>query len=165
MRKIQIDMNNRAILLKLFFILLVFSTGNLYAQNINMYHGVESLQSETGNFYDEGGPNADYPANVEGAITLTFESGTTYNFGAGWVTSQLQFQFMEFALGIGDTLFIYDGDDANAPLIGAYNSVNSPGIVTSTGTKITFVFYSDGIPDLNGLNMGWHARYAAYFAT
>ena len=71
---------------------------------------------------------------------------------------------MEFALGIGDTLFIYDGDDANAPLIGAYNSVNSPGIVTSTGTKITFVFYSDGIPDLNGLNMGWHARYAAYFA-
>ena len=39
MRKIQIDMNNRAILLKLFFILLVFSTGNLYAQNINMYHG------------------------------------------------------------------------------------------------------------------------------
>lgn len=164
MRKIQIDMNNRAILLKLFFILLVFSTGNLYAQNINMYHGVESLQSETGNFYDEGGPNADYPANVEGAITLTFESGTTYDFGAGWVTSQLQFQFMEFALGIGDTLFIYDGDDANAPLIGAYNSVNSPGIVTSTGTKITFVFYSDGIPDLNGLNMGWHARYAAYFA-
>lgn len=156
-------MNNRAILLKLFFVLLTFSLGNLYAQSINMYHGLESLQDETGNFYDEGGPNADYPSNVEGSITLTIRSNTQHNFGAGWVFSQLQFQFVEFALGLGDTLFIYDGDDATAPLIGAYNSVNSPGVVTSTGREITFVFYSDGIPDLNGLNAGWHARFAAYF--
>lgn len=144
-------------------LLLGFSLMTINGQNINMYHG-NQLVGE-GNFYDEGGVSGDYPATTEETITLTLCSETQHDFGAGWVFSQLQFNFTQFALGVGDTLFIYDGDSDASPLIGAYNSVNSPGVVISTGQCLTFVFYSDGIADLNGLNMGWAARYAPYFHT
>lgn len=144
-------------------LLLGFSLRTINGQNINMYQG-NQLTGE-GIFYDEGGVSGDYPATTEETITLTLCSETQHNFGAGWVFSQLQFNFTLFAIGVGDTLFIYDGNNTAAPLIGAYNSVNSPGVVISTGQCLTFVFYSDGIPDLNGLNKGWSARYGPFYHT
>ena len=146
-----------------FLLLLSFTVTNIKGQNLNMYHGYEVV--DEGRFYDSGGPTSDYNALVEGSMTLTLCSGTSHNFGSGWVRSQFQFNFDFFALGVGDTLFIYDGNSISAPLIGAYNSVNSPGSFISNDSCITFVFYSDGIMDLNGLNMGWSATYVPYFST
>lgn len=128
-----------------------------------MYQGTQSASE--GNFFDPGGPIADYPAITEGSITFTLGSNVYDNFGSGNVPSQLQMRFSTFALGLNDTLFIYDGNSTAAPLIGAFNSVNSPGVFISTGQFLTFVFYSDGIADLNGLNLGWVASFGAYFDT
>lgn len=132
-----------------------------------MQTGIIGITDETGYFYDQGGLTNDYPATTEGSIQLTLTSNIQYNYGTvpapNWVFSSLQFNFTQFALGIGDTLFIYDGNTTAAPLIGAYNSVNNPGVIISTGRSLTFVFYSDGIADLNGLNMGWRAFYGTFF--
>lgn len=145
----------------LFLLILSFSTTNLIGQNINMFHGNQSASE--GNFFDPGGPVADYPSTTAGSITFTLCSNVYDDFGSGYIPSQIQMRFSNFALGLNDTLFIYDGNSTSAPLIGSYNSVNSPGDLISTGQCLTFVFYSDGIADLNGLNMGWRASYAAYF--
>lgn len=148
------------------FLLLIgscFLGSPLKAEIINMYHGTQT--TDEGKFYDEGGSLNNYPATDLGTMTLTLESSTYYNFGSGFVASLLQFNFTMFAIGFGDTLFIYDGQDQNAPLIGAYSGVNSPGLITSSTKYITFVFYSDGIADLNGLNAGWKADFGYYFNT
>ena len=144
----------------LFFI----SVGKTYGINIPMFNGTQAI-TDIGNFYDEGGQNNDYPSTIAGNTILTIQSQMSNNFGSGWEVSHLQFNFTFFALGVGDTLFIYDGPTTNGPLIGAYNSVNSPGQFTSDSTSVTFVFYSDGIADLNGLNAGWKASFAPYFTT
>ena len=138
----------------------------LVAQNLIMQHGNESITDE-GVFYDEGGATGNYPATTQGSQTLFVQSAVneTFDGGATWGTSFLQFNFTFFALGHGDTLFIYDGPNTSSPLIGAYNSVNSPGQFTTTSKFVTFVFYSDGIADLNGLNAGWIASYAPFFTT
>lgn len=139
----------------------------MQGQNINMQQGMINIDNENGWFYDQGGLSNNYLSTVEGTTQLTLTSSIQYNYGTipapTWVTSSLQFNFTQFALGIGDTLFIYDGNSTAAPLIGAYNSVNNPGLIISTGISLTFVFYSDGISDLNGLNTGWTAFYGTYF--
>jgi gliding motility-associated-like protein len=150
----------RIICIFLFFI----SVGKTYGINVPMFNGTQPI-TDIGNFYDEGGQNNPYTATVSGNTILTIQSQMSNNFGSGWVVSHLQFNFTFFALGVGDTLFIYDGPTTNGPLIGAYNSVNSPGQFTSDSTSVTFVFYSDGIADLNGLNEGWKASFAPYFTT
>lgn len=140
-----------------------FSVGKTYGINVNMFNGTQAI-NDIGNFYDQGGQNNNYPATVAGTTILTIQSQMSRQIGPDWVLSHLQFNFTFFALGVGDTLFIYDGPTTNGPLIGAYNSVNSPGQITSDSTSVTFVFYSDGIADLNGLNAGWKASFAPYFA-
>ena len=146
--------------------LLSFSIIDLHSQNYNMVQGILNLTDESGAYFDPGGLN-DYPASTEESIQQTLKSGIQHNYGTNpapiWVTSSLQFNFTQFALGVGDTLFIYDGNTTAGPLIGAYNSVNSPGLIISDSTAVTFVFYSDGIADLNGLNMGWKATYGTYY--
>lgn len=145
-------------------ILFFFSVDKTYGINVNMFNGTQAI-TDIGNFYDEGGQNNDYPATTAGTQILTIQSQTSANFGSGWEVSHLQFNFTFFALGVGDTLFIYDGATTNGPLIGSYNSVNSPGQFTSDSTAVTFVFYSDGIADLNGLNAGWKSSFAPYYTT
>lgn len=155
----------KIILFSIICILLsALSADKIYSQNIIMHAGSEQISDE-GFFYDEGGANNNYPATTQETKTLFLTSGVNENFGSGWETSFLQFNFTFFALGVGDTLFIYDGSSTSAPLIGAYNSVNSPGQFTTTSKFVTFVFYSDGIADLNGLNAGWKASFAPYFTT
>ena len=137
-----------------FLLLLSFSIIDLHSQNFNMPLGFDS--GSDGLFCDQGGVSGDYSATIEETRTFTLYSNSQHNYGTvpapNWVTSSLQFNFTQFALGVGDTLFIYDGNSTAAPLIGAYNSVNNPGVITSTDTALTFVFYSDGIADFQIYN-------------
>ncbi|MGL5892560.1 MAG: CUB domain-containing protein, partial [Bacteroidia bacterium] len=52
-------------------------------------------------------------------------------------------------------LYIYDGPNISYPLVGVYSGLNSPGIVTSTGTSLTFRFTSDNSTQ----NSGWTATF------
>ena len=112
-------------------------------------------------FYDPGGipgtpgvnndPDGYFAQGLRDTITLrTCIVGT-----------QLYVLFEEFAMGDGDTLWIFDGQNVNSQLIGEYSLVNSPGELWASGREMTFVFHSDSI-DILGLQDGWKAQVYAY---
>ena len=109
-----------------------------------------SLNACTGSFYDAGGK--DNYGNRENYIK-TF---TPSSSGA-----KLKFSFSSFAVENNyDFLYIYDGPNTSATLIGKYTGTNSPGIVTATNTagQLTFKFTSDNRNNCsNGYFSGWQA--------
>ena len=112
---------------------------------------IQSSQSGTRYFYDPGGPDSAFSQNLKDTIKLRTSVNRTVMYAF----------FEEFAMSVGDTLWIFDGQDCSAPLIGCYNLVNSPGELFATGRWMTFVFHSDNV-DVPGLMDGWRARVAAY---
>ncbi|MFD0992916.1 reprolysin-like metallopeptidase [Tenacibaculum geojense] len=98
-------------------------------------------------FYDTGGENGNY-ANNENYIKVIAPSQGYNSVTVIFDSFQLE--------GCCDYLFIYDGPNINAPLIGEFNGSNSPGQITSThetGT-LTFRFISDSSVTYTG----WDAR-------
>ncbi|MFZ5553289.1 MAG: N-acetylmuramoyl-L-alanine amidase [Bacteroidota bacterium] len=118
-----------------------------YYQLINNNPSQTTITSTTGNFYDSGGPGANYtdderyltliqPAGAN-SITLTFSS---FNIEANW-----------------DYMYIYDGATINDPVIGVYTGTSSPGTVTSTGGALLIEFRSD----CNTTASGWAAAWTS----
>ncbi len=99
----------------------------------------------SGTIYDSGGSAGNYADDERyiwtiaptGAtsVTLTFNSFSTEN---SW-----------------DYLFIYDGADVNAPLIGAFTGTTSPGVIVSTGGSLTVEFRSDCATGAPGWDASW----------
>lgn len=105
----------------------------------------------TGYFYDSGGPTAAYQNNEN--YTMTFLPATP--------GSAIRVTFEEFSTESGyDYLYIYNGINTSAPLIGTYQGTTSPGTVTATNSQgaLTFRFTSDAsvTPD------GWAATVSCY---
>lgn len=138
-------------------ILLIFGFNKINAQTYNMINGI--IDVSHGTFYDDGGVSNPYNSLAAGSVQMTFNSITYDNLGN---FNPLQFNFSEFSCGIGDTLYIYDGNSTSSPLIGAYTLIQSPGVFNTTGSAITFVFVSDGVADAYGLNNGWVANFSPY---
>lgn len=138
-------------------ILSVFLTNKIDAQTYNMINGI--IDVSHGTFYDDGGVSNTYNSLAAGSIQMTLNSITYDNLGN---LNPLQFNFSEFSCGIGDTLYIYDGNSTSSPLIGSYTLIQSPGVFNTTGSAITFVFVSDGVADAYGLNNGWVANFCPY---
>ncbi len=116
-----------------------------YYRLINNSPTINTLTNVTGDLFDSGGAGGDYqdderelwliqPANAD-FITLNF---SVFNIESGY-----------------DNLFIYDGDNIEAPLIGSYTGSNSPGTISSTGGSILIEFRSDCATVSNG----WEASY------
>lgn len=105
----------------------------------------ETIQTCSGIFTDSGDTNGDYGDDED--FTITFCSDED---------NQISFTFEHFGLDSGDELEIYDGEDTGASLLGTFSGVgeaNSPGVVTSSSTCLTFAFTSDG----SGNSQGWEA--------
>ena len=87
-----------------------------------------------GVFYDSGGPNVNYNNNESFTKTFCSNNGQL-----------LRFDFNNFttAFGAGDTLWAYDGADANTPLLGMYIAASEIDVVKSSGTCLTFRFRSN----------------------
>ena len=113
---------------------------------IDAYNG-QTVNTCSGNFYDSGGSGSNYGDSENNAVTFCSDNGNpiTMDFTA--------FDIEYDATCTYDGLRIYDGSNTSATLIGTYCGTNSPGTVTSTGTCLHFVFYSDG--SIN--NPGWEA--------
>lgn len=110
---------------------------------------LQSVYEEAVYFYDPG-----YTGNFGLGIrdTLTIRNGLSE-------PGQLWMIFDDFAMGYGDSLFVFDGQECTeSNLVGAYNSVSSPEDITSTTGFLTFVFHSDSIDDYGLLKSGWVAR-------
>ncbi len=118
-----------------------------YYKLINNTPTYTSITAGSGNFYDTGGPTGNY-TDDERELWLfqpTAAQSVTLNFNA-------------FDLEIDyDFLFIYDGADVNAPLIGKYTGTNSPGTVTSSGGSLVVEFRSD----CGTTSPGWQVSYSS----
>lgn len=108
------------------------------------------LTTASGNFYDLGGSASNYaddqraiwtiaPPNAT-SVTVTF---TSFNLENTW-----------------DYIYIYDGADINAPLIGYYTGTTSPGTITSSGGALTVEFRSDCATTANGFSASWTSAIA-----
>ena len=120
---------------------------NRYYKLINTPPAATVLTAGSGNFFDSGGNAANYindersiwtisPSNAA-TVTVTFSS---FNLENTW-----------------DYLYVYDGADLNAPLIGYYTGTNNPGTISSSGGALTFEFRSDCATTA----AGWQATYSS----
>ena len=94
--------------------------------------------------YSDPGGMGDYSPNQ--TFTQVITSSTPNN--------RLEFHFLEFDLANGDTLWIYNGNGTNAPLIGIFGAFVSPFNFTSSGSSLTFKFKSDNSVE----SAGWLAQ-------
>ncbi|HNY62710.1 MAG TPA: gliding motility-associated C-terminal domain-containing protein [Bacteroidales bacterium] len=94
--------------------------------------------------YSDPGGMDDYSPNQ--IFTQVITSSTPNN--------RLEVHFLEFDLANGDTLWIYNGNGTNAPLIGIFGAFVSPFNFTSSGSSLTFKFKSDNSVE----SAGWLAQ-------
>ena len=124
---------------KLMMLILILPLGmNVYSQIylLNSANNGQTVTSCAGTFYDSGGGGlgSDYKNNEN--YTLTFCSGNG---------NAVKFTFSSFDVRSGDTLYVYDGPDTSAPLLGKYSNTIVPVSLVSFGTCMTFRFVSNGV--------------------
>jgi spore germination protein YaaH len=97
----------------------------------------------TDTIYDMGGPSRNYydSENYTFTIAPTGATGVSLNFNS--FATELNY----------DTLWIYDGANTSAPLIGAYHGSTSPGTISSSGGSLTLHYKSD----VSTVAAGWQA--------
>lgn len=100
----------------------------------------------TDTIYDMGGPNRNYYDNEDYTYTI-----------APTGANQVSLTFSAFNTELNyDSLWLYDGTSASAPLIGQYTGTSGPGTVNSTGNAITVRFKSDGSTVNSGFSAIWN---------
>ena len=66
------------------------------------------------------------------------------------MNDHFMYHFMDFSLGMGDTLWIYNGGSIFAPLIGIFTGNNTPFDFTAFSDSLTFRFKSDAMHESTG---------------
>jgi len=114
------------------------------SESYNMQNG--TVPTCNAMFYDDGGPNSNYHDRKD--YTMTFLPATPGGF--------IEAVFTEFSTEDGwDHMYIYDGTDASATLIGDFTGSNSPGTITATNAEGALTFHF--ISDYNTNSSGWIA--------
>lgn len=131
----------------LLVVMLLFASFISHAQSYNMDDidgtTVNVPTATTVNFFDSGGNGSNYSNNEN--LTVTFNSANG---------QPLVITFSNFRTENNyDFLYIYDGDNISASLIGVYDNNDSPGTILTTGSSITFRFTSDW----SNTSAGWAA--------
>jgi spore germination protein YaaH len=97
--------------------------------------------------YDMGGPDRNYYNNENYSYTIKPENAST-----------VKLTFQSFNLETKDTLWLYDGMNTSATLIGWYTGSNSPGIITTTQPYLTVKFKSDASTTSSGFMAKWECQ-------
>ncbi len=107
---------------------------------INNIPVINNVTASSGTVYDSGGAGANYSDN-ERFVQLIQPLGAT----------SISLNFTLFNLeNLWDYLYIYDGANTSAPLIGRYTGATLPGNITSTGNSLLLDFRSDCATTLAG---------------
>ncbi len=96
-------------------------------------------------FYDHNGAASNYS---------DYESYTHSFKAASASFLNVKFNQTEFGISSGDTLWIYDGPDVNAPLLSVLVTGSKAEDITSSGDALTFRFKSD----YASVSRGWQAE-------
>ncbi len=119
-----------------------------YYRLINNNPPVDSMTTNSGQFYDSGGPNGDYsnderqlyliqPPNDPPSVTLTIDE---FELEADW-----------------DYLYVYDGNALTDSLIGKYTGTTIPSTISSSGSSILLEFRSDCQTTAPGWAISWRS--------
>ncbi len=113
----------------------------------NMHNGIDTVfcSQPARLFYDPGGPDMNYPHDLE--LTQTFVSSSP---GMCLSVSFTSFNLESMYYNVTDYLSIYDGTSSDALLLGTYSGTTSPGSLTSSSGALTFVFHSDSSVNYSG---------------
>ncbi len=114
--------------------------------------GLEVITQTSGQFTDGSGPIEDYEPNTDASWLInpqTAEDSIT----------DITLYFVDFDLGAGDYLRIYDGETTGAPLLGEYTGSSLPSQHTSTGNKLLITLVTDG----SGSGAGFKAEFYSHF--
>ncbi len=109
---------------------------------------VQGITEDLRYFYDPGGATGNFGLGIRDTLTMR-------NTVSG--PGRLVVSFDDFAMGYGDTLYVFDGPNCESPLIAFYNSVFNPEEISTMNGYLTFVFHSDSIDDYGILKSGWNA--------
>lgn len=114
--------------------------------------GTVDLTLCEGKIYDSGGEHLNHSQNEDG----------TFIIRPATPTQGIKLQFIDFELGSNDYLYIYDGDNSSAPLLGKFHTDNSPEIIKATSNNntgaLTLHFVSDDPLVGNTTGLGWAAN-------
>ncbi|MFD2787788.1 CARDB domain-containing protein [Hymenobacter rubripertinctus] len=105
--------------------------------------GTAAYTTCSGALYDDGGPNGNYSANANGTVTLT----------PAIAGNKIRLDFTSLNMESGyDYVYIYDGADIYAPLIGYYSGYASAFTVYATNSagKLTVRLTSDYTAQYSG---------------
>jgi hypothetical protein len=120
----------------------------LYYHLINDNTPVTTYTAPSGTFYDSGGPSGNY-SNDERKLYLIKPTGAT----------QVTLTFSAFNLENNwDFLYVYNGDNLNAPLIGRYTGSTIPAPITSSGNALLVQFRSDCATVAAGWAASWSSN-------
>lgn len=130
----------------LLFILLLFFASFINAQPVYLISDGGTQSTCQGNFFDSGNSGGNYGANENYTITFHSTSGTN---------THIKMSVNNFDVDPSDTLYVYDGSNTSAPLIGAYNNTNNPASTAFQATiygsgDLTFKFKSNGLTQAAG---------------
>lgn len=118
---------------------------NYFYKLINPAPGATVYTAATGTFYDSGGSAGNYQDDERLIWTISPSAATSVTVS-----------FSSFnAENTWDYLYVYDGANINAPLIGYYTGTNNPGTITSSGGSLTFEWRSDCATVSSGWNATW----------
>ena len=153
-------------------------TGNSIPAAINTSGGSLYVEFTTNGSVTASGWEATYSSSgssptCSGTTTLTAVSGTfddgsgsgidyAPNLNCSWLINppanidNVELYFDSLDLAGGDTLFVYDGVNASAPLINSYTGANLPAFITSSGRNLFIEFNTDA----NLESRGWQLSYA-----
>ncbi len=112
--------------------------------------------AQTPNFYDQGGASGNYTPNFSDTITLCPD----LNLGTKVTLKFAINAGFEFNVDASDSIYVFDGPDANSPLLGVHNSATDPNGFNYTASWnnpsgcLTVVFHTDGANE----GTGWLAN-------
>ncbi|MFN8310355.1 MAG: gliding motility-associated C-terminal domain-containing protein [Chitinophagales bacterium] len=130
-------------------LLLLVSIISLTAANAQTYTmgGLGTVSTCSGTFYDNGGAGLNYGNNRRDTVT----------FCPATAGKQIRLTFTQFDLESNwDFMYVYDGNNTAAPLIGVYTGGTIPGTLTSYNFAgcLTIVVTTDS----SGVASGWAAN-------
>ncbi|MDP2424703.1 MAG: C10 family peptidase [Bacteroidales bacterium] len=109
--------------------------------------GTKIITAQKGSIEDGSGPVQAYLNNAN----------CSYLIAPTDSVKTITLNFIRFSTQPNDIITIYNGANANAPMLGTFSGTNLPPSVTSTGNRMFITFATDGTENANG----WLAEFSS----
>ncbi len=116
-----------------------------------VWSGVKNVPHVRGIIEDGSGPRQDYPVNTTHAWLIDPSLD-------GQVADAITIDFLEMDIANNDMIYIYDGADDSAPLLGSYNGNTPPSGNLTSSQGVMFIKF---VSDASGTGDGFRIHYEA----